>query len=128
MDPKGVTIRPSPFSVQETIDRLEQFLRQQGATVYARINQQTEAKNIGQDLLPLEFLLFGNPKVGVPVMAESPVAALDLPLKVIAWEDKQQKVWLAYNDASYIGERYSLSAALSSTLNIDPLIAKALKN
>src|SRR3981081_2643023 len=71
MDPRGVIIRPSSFSVKETIDRLEQFLRQQGATVYARINQQTEGKNIGQNLLPLEFLLFGNPKIGAPVMAEN---------------------------------------------------------
>ena len=127
MDPKGVSIRPSPFSVKETINRLEQFLRQQGATVYARIDQQTEAKHIGQNLLPLEFILFGNPKVGGPVMAENPLAALDLPLKIIAWEDQQQKVWLAYNDSSYIRERYSLAAGTVSALNIDPLIAKALK-
>jgi uncharacterized protein (DUF302 family) len=126
MNPKGVTIQSSQYSVQETIDRLQKFLEQLGVTVYARINQQEEVNNIGLSLSPLEFIMFGNPKVGGPVMAENPMAALDLPLKIIAWEDDQKKVWLAYNEASYIGERFSLTAMVTSALDIDPLISKAL--
>jgi len=126
MAPKGITIRPSQYSVKETIDRLQEFLNQQGITIYARINQQEEVNKIGQDLLPLEFIMFGNPKAGGPIMAESPVASLDLPLKIIAWEDGQQKVWVGYNDGSYIRERYSLPDKISYVLNLDPLLLKIL--
>lgn len=127
MNPKGVVILPSPYSVTETIDRLQEFLKQDGVTIYARINQQTEANNAGQNLLPIEFIMFGNPKAGGPLMAENPIVALDLPLKVIAWEDDQKKVWIAYNEAAYIEERYSLPLAAVSPLNLDNLIALVLK-
>ncbi|HTQ66700.1 MAG TPA: DUF302 domain-containing protein [Puia sp.] len=127
MNPPGVTVRPSPYSVKETIDRLEDFLRKQGVTIYARINQQSELNKTGQTISPLEFLMFGNPKAGGALMTENPLSALDLPLKIIAWEDKQNKVWLGYNDAAYIRERYSLSPAISGPLNLDPLIAKVFQ-
>ena len=127
MNPKGVIISPSAFSVKETIDRLQAFLTQHGATIYARINQQNEVNKEGQNILPLEFILFGNPRAGGPIMAENPLVALDLPLKVIAWEDSNNEVWLAYNDASYIEERYFLSHMPNSPLNISNLISVALK-
>jgi uncharacterized protein (DUF302 family) len=126
MNPKGVTTRPSPYSVKETIDRLQAFLQQHGATIYARIDQQNELQKTGQTIPPLEFILFGNPKAGGLIMIEKPVAALDLPLKVIAWEDKRQKVWISYNDATYIKERFSLSDIISQPLNLEPVILKAL--
>jgi uncharacterized protein (DUF302 family) len=126
MNPKGVTIRPSRYSVTETIDRLLLFLRQRGVTVYARINQQSEVNNTGQKIGPLEFIMFGNPKAGGLIMAENPVAALDLPLKIIAWEDNEGKVWIAYNEAFYIEERYSLPHSLMDPLDLDPLISKSL--
>lgn len=125
-NPVGVIIRESRYSVKETIDRLQAALEENNATIYARINQQQELQKVGQVVPPLEFLLFGNPKAGGPVMIENPAAALDLPLKVIAWQNEQQKVHVAYNDASYIKNRYSLSANASAPLNIDPLIAKIL--
>lgn len=127
MNPKGVVIRSCSFSVKETIDRLQAFLVQHGATIYARINQQKEVNNTGQNILPLEFILFGNPRAGGPIMAENPMAALDLPLKVIAWEDDEKKVWLAFNDASYIEERYSIPPIPNSPLNIEGLVLLALK-
>ena len=120
---QGVTIRASKYAVKETIDRLQEFLQQHGVTIYARIDQQSELNASGQHIPPLEFILFGNPRAGGPIMAENPIAALDLPLKVISWEDKEQQVWLAYNEGSYIRERYALSAAISAVLDIDPLIA-----
>jgi uncharacterized protein (DUF302 family) len=126
MEPKGVITRPSQYSVKETIDRLQDFLQQHSATIYARIDQQAEVNSTGQDLLPLEFLMFGNPKAGGPVMMENQLAALDLPLKVIAWEDKDQKTWVAYNDAAYIKERFSIPDPIASPLNLDPIIEKVL--
>jgi uncharacterized protein (DUF302 family) len=126
MNPKGVIIRPSRYSVTETIDHLMLYLQQHGVTVYARINQQSEVSNTGQKIAPLEFIMFGNPKAGGPIMAENPIAALDLPLKIIAWEDDEKKVWIAYNEASYIEERYSLTHSLSGPLDLGPLVSKWL--
>lgn len=124
----GVIIRQSQYNVKETMDRLQTFLLQHGATIYSRIDQQAEVNNAGIALLPLEFMLFGNPKGGGPLMAENPLIALDLPLKVIVWEDDQKKVWLAYNEASYIENRYSLSHDQKSPLVLDHLIDVVLKN
>ncbi len=122
MNPEGVVIRPSPFSVKETIDRLAAFLQTHGATVYARIDQQAEVQNTGGKIAPLEFILFGNPAIGGRLMAENPIAALDLPLKIIAWEAGDKQVFIAYNKAAYIGDRYSLSSALTNALDLDALM------
>lgn len=126
MSPEGVITRESKYSVKETIDRLQAFLQQHGATIYARIDQQAEVQKAGLTLIPLEYLLFGNPKAGGVLMAENSLVALDLPLKVIAWEDDQKKVWISYNDGAYIEKRYTLSHIENSPVNLDPLIEKAL--
>jgi uncharacterized protein (DUF302 family) len=126
MDPRGVVIRSSQYTVKETVDHLVVFLQQNGATIYARINQQSEVHNAGLKIYPLELILFGNPRAGGLVMIENPTAALDLPLKIIVWEDEKNKVWIAYNDAVYIEERYSLPPVLARILDIEPLITKAL--
>jgi uncharacterized protein (DUF302 family) len=122
MKPKGIIIRSSPWSVKETIDRLVVILEDRKATVYARINQQSEAPNVGKEIPPLEFILFGNPKAGGLIMAENPIAALDLPLKIIAWQDAEKSVWVAYNSASYLEERYALSHDVIKPADLDPLI------
>lgn len=126
MDSKGITIRASPWSVRETIDRVVALLVERKITVYARINQQSEAQNAGLKIAPLEFVLFGNPKAGGPVMAENPVAALDLPLKIIAWEDAAKKVWIAYNAAAWLEDRHSLPHDLMRPLDLDALVANIL--
>ena len=122
MNPQGINIYHSKYSVKETIDYLQVFLEQHGATIYARIDQQDELRKTGQTIAPLEFLMFGNPKAGGALMAQSPLVALDLPLKIIAWEDDNSKVWLAYNDARYIEGRYNLSHNENTPLNLDKLI------
>lgn len=122
--PEGITIHASAWSVKESIDRLESFLKKQGVTIYSRIDQQDELKKAGLSSHPLEFLLFGNPKAGGPVMLENPMAALDLPLKVIAYEDGQGKVRIAYNQRAYIQQRYGLQDTTSAPLNLDGLIGK----
>ncbi len=126
MNPKGVTVKPSKHSVKESMVRIQQVLESQGVTIYARIDQQAELNKAGLQIAPLEFILFGKPTAGGPLMMENPLSALDLPLKIIAWEDKQQKVWVGYNDPSYVRDRYDLPEAISGPLNLDPLIAKAL--
>jgi uncharacterized protein (DUF302 family) len=126
MDSKGITLRSSPWPVKETIDRLVAVLNERKISVYARINQQSEVQSAGQTIPPLEFILFGNPKAGGPVMAENPIAALDLPLKIIAWEDAAKKVWIGYNAAAWIEDRHSLPHGLMRPLDLDPLVATIL--
>lgn len=126
MDPKGIIEQASPYSVKETIDRLAGFFTAHGVTIYARIDQRSEVQKSGREIPPLEFLLFGNPKAGGPIMEENPIAALELPLKIIAWQDKEGKTRIAYNEAQYIEDRYSLRHELSMVLDIRAIIAKAL--
>jgi len=120
-------VRQSPFSVRETIDRLADLLKQKGITIYAHIDQQAEAARSGIALHPLEFLLFGNPQRGGQIMAEDPAAALDLPLKVLAWEDAEHRTWITYNQPAFIRQRYSLTEATAALADIDPLISALLK-
>jgi uncharacterized protein (DUF302 family) len=128
MHPKGITIRHSKYTVKDSMDRLQAFLLQQGATIYTRINQQAETNRVGIELRPLEFIMFGNPKGGGQLMAHDPLVALDLPLKVIAWEDEEKKVWIAYNENGYVEDRYSFPHVESSPLVLDHVIDAALGN
>lgn len=126
METAGITTYKSQYTVKETIDLIAAFLLDHGVTIYARIDQQAEAAAAGTSIPPLNFILFGNPRAGGPVMAANPMAALDLPLKIIAWEDEEHQVWLAYNKAGYLQERYQLPPELTGPLNLEPVIAKAL--
>ena len=128
MDTPGMITRQSPFSAKETIQRLANLLQQKGITIYARIDQQAEAARSGITLPALEFILFGNPQRGGQVMAENPEAALDLPLKIIAWEDAQHVTRVAYNASDYLRKRYSLSEAATALIDIDALITASLKS
>jgi len=124
--PKGLIIRNSNYTVKETIDRLQANLLQKGVTIYTRIDQQGELATTGQHIPPLEFLLFGNPKAGGPIMAAHPAAAIELPLKVVAWEDDAKQVRIAYNEAQYIQERFGLPAELSGPLDLNLMVNKTL--
>jgi uncharacterized protein (DUF302 family) len=123
---EGIKILKSPFSVEETIDRLVSLLKQHGATIYARINQQAELATIGQQIPPMQILMFGNPSAGGPLMALKPISALDLPLKILAWQNDQKKCLIAFNEVSYIKDRYELPGVLTAPLDLQPLISKAL--
>lgn len=126
MNTQGIITRTSPYDVKETIDRLVIFLEKHGATIYSRINQQSEVRHAGKEMLPLEFILFGNPANGAGIMESNPMAALDLPLKIIAWEGADHVVYVAFNDPLYIKDRYRLPVQLVTPLNLSPLIDRAL--
>jgi len=123
----GIISQPSPYSVTETLDRLEAILRSKGITIFARLDQQIEAEKVGLNLRPTQLLLFGNPKAGTPVMAAVPLIAIDLPLKVLAWQDEIGQVWLSYNAPDYLQQRFSLSDELAQNIvSIETLIKQAL--
>jgi uncharacterized protein (DUF302 family) len=119
----GIISQSSPYSVSETIDRLEAVLQTKSIAIFARIDQQAEAEKVGLSLPSTQLLLFGNPKAGTPLMVAEPTIALDLPLKILAWEAADGKVWLSYNDPHYLQQRFSISDELLKKIAvIAPLI------
>src|ERR1700720_4888937 len=99
----------SPYSVHQTIDRLEELLRAKGIKIFARLDQAAEALAVGISMRPMELLIFGDPKGGSPLMTEYPSLAIDLPLKALAWESAEKKVYLSFNSAEYLAERHHLA-------------------
>jgi uncharacterized protein (DUF302 family)/uncharacterized membrane protein YidH (DUF202 family) len=106
---EGIITRPSNHSVPETLDRVEAILRAKGIKVFARVDHSGEAAAAGLTMPPTQLLIFGNPKGGTPIMLAAPTAAIDLPLKALAWTDSTGKVWLSYNDPAYLMRRYGLT-------------------
>jgi uncharacterized protein (DUF302 family) len=102
-----ITIK-SAHSVKKTVDRLESVLKEKGMTVFIRINHTDGAKKVGLKLRPTELLIFGNPKVGTPLMKCSQSAAIDLPQKALVSEDQGGQVWLTYNDPTYLANRHNI--------------------
>ncbi len=104
----GMIIIKSNNSVTATIDKLENVLKTKAMTIFKRINHAAGAEKAGLQLRPTELLIFGNPKVGTPLMLCSQTAALDLPQKALAYEDENGQVWLVYNDPAYMAKRHNI--------------------
>ena len=111
MTENGLVSVESRFGVAETIDRLVETVISAGLRVFARIDHAAGAHEVGATLRPTELLIFGHPKGGTPLMQDRQLAGIDLPIKALAWEDEQGKVWLSYNDAHWLAERHDLSDA-----------------
>ncbi|TPI23057.1 DUF302 domain-containing protein [Mesorhizobium sp. B4-1-1] len=108
MTNNGLVSVESRFGVTETIDRLVETITRTGLRVFARIDHAAGAHEIGAPLRPTELLIFGHPKGSTPLMLDKQTAGIDLPIKALAWEDEQGKVWLSYNDAQWLAERHGL--------------------
>src|SRR5579872_3919991 len=117
MTENGLTTIASAYSVAETIDRLIAAITPLGMNVFARIDHAEGAAKVGMPLRPTQLLLFGNPKGGTPLMQDKQTAGIDLPLKALAWEDADGKVWLSYNEASWIAQRHGLGAASAGAVS-----------
>ena len=124
----GILLKESKTTVKITMDYFEEFLKTHGVKIYARINQKNEAENAGLTLPDIEYLLFGNPTKGSELMMLDPLIALDLPLKLIAWSDKDGKTRIAFNEGSFIAGRYGINADGDSPLNLESMISYVLKN
>ena len=104
----GLVSVKSPHSVNETADRLERILQAKGMTVFNRIDHSAGARSVGIDLRPTQLLVFGNPKVGAPLMQCGQSMAIDLPQKALIWEDEAGTVWLTYNDPQTLAARHGI--------------------
>jgi uncharacterized protein (DUF302 family) len=121
----GVTSRRSPLPVAETVDRLASAIRAAGAKLFVVVDHSGEAQRVGMALRDTKLLVFGNPAGGTPAMVASPLAALDLPLKVLVWMDDDGAVWMSYLDAGWLAARHGLTAELAAPLSaVDGLTAQ----
>ena len=98
------------------MDRLEAEVKAKGLTVFARVDHAGGAAAVGLPLRPTELLIFGNARGGTPLMQASQLAGIDLPLKALVHEDASGKVWLTYEDPSWIAQRHGLGAAVAATV------------
>lgn len=117
----GLSVLPSGYDVPTTMDRLESAVEGAGMKVFARVDHAAGAAKIDQTLRPTQVLIFGNPKGGTPFMQCAQTVGIDLPLKMLAWEDEAGKTWLGYNEPAYIAERHG-----AENCRVVPNIAKAL--
>ena len=100
----------------ETVDRIRQEISSAGAKVFTVIDHSGEAVSVGLSLRDTKLILFGNPALGTAVMAEEPLAALDLPLRLLVWQDDEGAVWISYIDPAWLADRYGLATEIARPL------------
>ncbi|PYK86399.1 MAG: hypothetical protein DMF47_06600 [Verrucomicrobia bacterium] len=120
----GLVDIPSNHSVEETVEKLKRILQAKGITLFALVDHSGEAGKAGMQMRPTRLLIFGNPKAGTPVMLAAPSSAIDLPLKILIWEDAQEKVWVTYNSPIYLQERHNLPPELLQNVGVIETLAK----
>ena len=108
-EPEGLISKPSPYSVSETLDRLEARLTAKGIAIVTRWDHAARAAGVGIELRPTELLLFGNPALGSHFFTSNQTAGIDLPMKALAWQDADGQVWLSYNDPAYLAARHGIT-------------------
>ena len=119
----GIITMPSHQSVDQTVQKLERVLHEKGVKLFALIDHSGEAEKAGLQMRPTKVLIFGNPKAGTPLMIASPSIAIDLPLKILVWEDANGKVWVSYNAPAYLQARHGLPAELVPNIAVVEALA-----
>jgi len=122
----GIVTIPSHQSVDQTVQKLEGILEAKGVKLFAIVDHSGEAEKAGMQMPPTKLLIFGSPKAGTPLMVASPSIAIDLPLKVLVWEDADRRVWISYNSPAYLQARHGLPPELVRNIAVvEALAAKA---
>src|ERR1700682_42296 len=119
----GIVDKLSHHSVDETVERLEGILQSKGVTLFATVDHNGEAEKVGMKMRPTKLLIFGSPKAGTPLMQAAPSVAIDLPLKILVWEDGQGKVWVSYNSPAYLQQRHGLPRELVQNIAVVETLA-----
>ncbi len=119
----GIINKPSNHSVDETVEKLKHILQAKGVSLFALIDHSGEAQKVGIKMRPTKLLIFGSPKAGTPMMLAAPSSALDLPLKILIWEDIQGKVWVSYNSPEYLRERHGIPQELLQNIAVVETLA-----
>ena len=123
---RGIIDNPSNQSVDQTVEKLKAILQAKAVTLFALVDHSGEAEKAGMKMPPTKLLIFGNPKAGTPLMQAAPSIAIDLPLKILVWEDAPGKVWVSYNSPEYLQRRHGLPPELLQNIAVvETLAAKA---
>jgi uncharacterized protein (DUF302 family) len=122
----GIVNKPSNHSVDETLRKLQDLLETKGIAIFALVDHSGEAKKVGMQMPNTKLLIFGNPKGGTPLMLATPSIAIDLPLKILIWEDEQGKSWVSYNDPQYLAERHGLPQNLVQNIAFVETLAASI--
>jgi uncharacterized protein (DUF302 family) len=121
----GIVTVASRHPVAETADRLETLIKAKQLTLFARIDFAGDAQRAGLAMQPSQLLVFGNPRAGTPLMQAVPTAGLDLPLKVLVWEDAGHHTWMSYNSVDYLQRRHNAPDELMKPLSGLPALVNA---
>jgi uncharacterized protein (DUF302 family) len=121
----GLINVPSNHSVEKTVEKLKAILQSKGITIFALIDHSGEAIKAGMKMRPTKLLIFGNPKAGTPVMLAASSSAIDLPLKILIWEDALGKPWVTYNSPAYLQERHNIPVGLLPNVGVIEALAKS---
>ncbi len=125
---EGIVTRPSPFSVEETLARLQETIRSRNLILFAHIDHSGEARRVGLTMQEAHVLIFGSPKGGTPLMIAAPLLALDLPLKTLVWQGEDDQVWVSSTSSDYLRVRYAIPQELIGNIaGVDALIEQALQ-
>lgn len=128
MQGNGLAQVPSPYSVDETVQRIQSLLAQKGLQVFALVDHSGEAEKVGMKMRPTKLVIFGSPKAGTPLMIAAPTLAIDLPLKVLISEGEDGKVSVSYNSPEYLQQRHGIPDDLVKNIaGVGPLVAKAVE-
>ena len=122
----GVVTIPTHHSVDEAVRRLEQMLADKGIQLFALVDHSGEAEKAGLQMPPTKLAIFGSPKAGTPLMLATPSVAIDLPLKLLIWEDKSGSVWISYNAPAYLMARHGLPQDLLANIAVIERLAAAV--
>jgi uncharacterized protein (DUF302 family) len=123
---KGMIDKASNHSVDATVEKLKGILQAKGVALFALVDHSGEAAKVGMKMPPTKLLIFGNPKAGTPLMQAAPSSAIDLPLKILIWEDAQGKVWVSYNSPAYLQQRHGFPSELLPNIGaVEALATKA---
>jgi uncharacterized protein (DUF302 family) len=124
-DISGIFSRRSQLAVADTVQRLTEAMEAAGAKVFAVVDHSGEAARVGMSLRDTKLIIFGNPRGGTPVMEVAPLAALDLPLKILVWADDDGAVWMSYLSGEWLEDRYGLAPELAGPLSaVDTLTSR----
>ena len=122
----GIVDVASKHTVDETVEKLKGILQAKGVTLFALVDHSGEAEKVGLKMRATKLLIFGTPKAGTPLMVAAPSVAIDLPLKLLVWEDAQGAIWVSYNSPAYLQERHGLPQDLMQNISVaEALAAKA---
>jgi uncharacterized protein (DUF302 family) len=122
---RGITELPSIHSVDETVERLQNVLRERGLTLFALVDHSGEAEKVGLHMAPTKLIIFGSPKAGTPLMLAAPSVAIDLPLKILVRQHQDGKTRVSYNTPEYLRERHGFPAELVSNIAAVSALASA---